>query len=195
MREVVLVSDADSIDSRLAARLAELRGERGWSLDELAERSGVSRSTLSRLERAEISPTAALLGRLCSVYGRTMSRLLMEVEEEPPGLVRAARQAVWRDEEAGFVRRAVSPPHAGLRGEVIEGLLEPGAEVPYDRPPVPGLEHHVWVLAGGPLELRVGDDEHVLEPGDCLRFRLRGASRYRCPGPEPVRYAVVVVLP
>ncbi|WP_059013284.1 helix-turn-helix domain-containing protein [Streptomyces specialis] len=187
--------DGTSLDARLAERLAGLRGEHGWSLDELAERSGVSRSTLSRLERGEISPTAALLGKLCSVYGRTMSRLLMEVEREPFGVVRAARQAVWRDEEAGFVRRSVSPPHAGLRGEVIEGVLEPGADVPYDGPPVPGLEHHVWVLAGGPLEIRVGDEDHRLAAGDCLRFRLWGASRYRCPGPDPVRYAVVVVLP
>ncbi|MGK5532203.1 helix-turn-helix domain-containing protein [Streptomyces sp. URMC 129] len=193
---VTAVSAAtDSIDSRLAARLAALRAERGWSLDELAGRSGVSRSTLSRLERAEISPTAALLGRLCSVYGRTMSRLLMEVEEEPPGLVRAARQAVWRDAGAGFARRSVSPPHAGLRGEVIEGVLEPGAEVPYEGPPLPGLEHHVWVLEGGPLSVRVGDEEHLLDPGDCLRFRLWGPSRYHCPGPGSVRYAVVVVLP
>ena len=55
---------ADPVDARLAARLAELRAERGWSLGELAERSGVSRSTLSRAERAETSPTAAVLNRL-----------------------------------------------------------------------------------------------------------------------------------
>ncbi|WP_157881469.1 helix-turn-helix domain-containing protein, partial [Streptomyces phaeochromogenes] len=45
---------SDPVDARLGVRLAELRAERGWSLGELAERSGVSRSTLSRAERAEI---------------------------------------------------------------------------------------------------------------------------------------------
>ncbi len=89
----------------------------------MAERSGVSRSTLSRAERAETSPTASLLNRLCAVYGRTMSQLLSEVEAEPAPVVRAADQPVWQDRASGFVRRSVSPPHAGLRGELVEGRL------------------------------------------------------------------------
>jgi transcriptional regulator with XRE-family HTH domain len=182
------------VDERLAARLAELRGEHGWSLEELAKRSGVSRSTLSRIERAEISPTAALLGKLCTVYQRTMSRLLSEVESDPTQLVRADAQVVWTDADTGFVRRSVSPPHPGLQAEVIEGVLPPGARIDYDEPPVPGLEHHVWMLDGR-LEIAVQGDTHDLGPGDCLRFRLRGPSRYHCPGPTPARYAIAMVLP
>jgi transcriptional regulator with XRE-family HTH domain len=182
----------DSVDARLAARLAELRGARGWSLDDLAGRSGVSRSTLSRLERAEISPTAAMLGRLCPVYGMTMSRLLSEVETEPAQLVRVAGQPVWTDGRSGFVRRSVSAPHPGLRAEVVEGRLPPGAVIAYDAPAVAGMEQHIWVLEGK-VEITVGDETYAMEPGDCLRFRLWGRSRFHCPGPEPVRYAVVVV--
>ncbi|WP_203979576.1 helix-turn-helix domain-containing protein [Planotetraspora silvatica] len=182
------------VEARLAGRLAQLREERGWSLDELAQRTGVSRSTLSRLERTEISPTAALLNRLCAAYGRTMSQLLAEVEEEPPQLVRAGQQMVWRDEGSGFTRRSVSPPHPGLRGELVEALLRPGADISYDRPPVPGLEQHVWVLEGV-LEITAGGGVHEIRAGDCLRFRLWDRSRFRCPGPDPVRYALMIVLP
>ncbi|MEY9996083.1 transcriptional regulator with XRE-family HTH domain [Streptomyces sp. V4I8] len=185
---------AESVDTRLGARLAELRAERGWSLGELAERSGVSRSTLSRAERAEISPTASLLNRLCHVYGRTMSQLLSEVEAEPALLVRAAEQPVWEDRSSGFVRRSVSPPHAGLRAEVVEGRLTTGADIAYDRPPVPGLEQHIWVLEGA-LDVTVQETEHHLDAGDCLRMRVWGATRFRCPGPGAVRYVLAVVLP
>ncbi|MGW7402361.1 helix-turn-helix domain-containing protein [Streptomyces sp. NPDC054833] len=184
----------DAVDARLGARLAELRGERGWSLGELAERSGVSRSTLSRAERAEVSPTAALLNRLCQVYGRTMSQLLSEVESAPAPVVRAAEQPVWEDRASGFVRRSVSPPHAGLRGELVEGRLTAGADIAYDRPPVPGLEQHIWVLAGT-LDVTVQDVRHRLDAGDCLRLRVWGPTRFRCPGPEDVRYVLAVVLP
>ncbi|MEV5549644.1 XRE family transcriptional regulator [Streptomyces sp. NPDC052309] len=184
----------DPVDARLAARLAELRAERGWSLGELSERSGVSRSTLSRAERAEISPTASLLNRLCAVYGRTMSRLLSEVEAEPALLVRADEQPVWEDRAAGFVRRSVSPPHAGLRGELVEGRLAAGADIAYDRPPVPGLEQHIWVLEGA-LDVTAQDVEHHLGTGDCLRLRVWGPTRFRCAGPGAVRYALAVVLP
>jgi transcriptional regulator with XRE-family HTH domain len=182
------------MEARLAGRLAELRVEHGWSLDDLARRTGVSRSTLSRLERAEISPTAAMLGRLCAAYERTMSQLLAEVESEPPQLVRADQQAVWRDEKSGFIRRSVSPPHPGLRGEIVEGVLRPGADISYDGPPVPGLEQHIWVLEGA-VEVTTGGDVHEVRAGDCLRFRLWDRSRFRCQGPDPVRYALVIVLP
>ncbi len=184
----------DPVDVRLGARLAELRAEHGWSLGELAERSGVSRSTLSRAERAETSPTASLLNRLCAVYGRTMSQLLSEIEAEPAPVVRAADQPVWRDKASGFVRRSVSPPHAGLRGELVEARLTAGADIPYDRPPVPGLEQHLWVLEGA-LAVTVGDSEHLVGEGDCLRLRVWDPTRFRCPGPDDVRYVLAVVRP
>ncbi|MEU9050855.1 XRE family transcriptional regulator [Streptomyces sp. NPDC048384] len=187
-------TSVDAVDARLGARLAELRAERGWSLGELAERSGISRSTLSRAERAEISPTAALLNRLCHVHGRTMSQLLSEVESEPALLVRAAEQPMWEDRSSGFVRRSVSPPHAGLRAELVEGRLTEGADIAYDRPPVPGLEQHIWVLEGA-LDVTVQEAEHHLDAGDCLRMRVWGPTRFRCAGPGAVRYVLAVVLP
>ncbi|WP_327399812.1 XRE family transcriptional regulator [Streptomyces sp. NBC_01288] len=192
--EETVATTTDPVDIRLGARLAELRAQHGWSLGELAERSGVSRSTLSRAERAEISPTASLLNRLCGVYGRTMSQLLSEVEAEPALLVRAAEQPVWEDRASGFVRRSVSPPHTGLRGELVEGRLRAGADLAYDRPPVPGLEQHIWVLEGA-LDVTAQDTEHHLGAGDCLRLRVWGPTRFRCAGPDDVRYALAVVLP
>jgi transcriptional regulator with XRE-family HTH domain len=185
----------DNLDGRLAGHVATLRAARGWSLDDLASRAGVSRSTLSRLERGEISPTTSLLGKLCTAYEISMSRLLAEVESgAAPAVVRHAEQPVWRDDRAGFTRRVVSPPHAGLRAEVIEGTLAPGADIGYDHPTVPGLEQHVWVFDGD-LHLTDGDTRHELGPGDCLRFRLWSPTRFQNPGRVPVRYAIVMVLP
>ncbi|MFF9813213.1 helix-turn-helix domain-containing protein [Streptomyces sp. NPDC014006] len=185
---------AADVDVRLGVRLAELRTEQGWSLGELAERCGISRSTLSRAERAEISPTAALLNRLCAVYGRTMSQLLSEVEAEPAAVVRAADQPVWEDRSAGFVRRSVSPPHTGLRGELVEGRLAAGTDLAYDRPPVAGLEQHIWVLQGA-MEVTAQDVTHRLGAGDCLRMRVWGATRFRCADDTGVRYLLAVVRP
>ncbi|MCP2257647.1 transcriptional regulator, XRE family with cupin sensor [Streptoalloteichus tenebrarius] len=186
--------DTHDMENRLARRLAELRAEHNWSLDDLARRTGISRSTLSRLERAEISPTAALLGKLCTAYQRTMSRLLAEVETEPPHLVRADQQTIWQDKETGFTRRSVSPPHPGLRAELVEGTLRPGADITYDSPSVPGLEQHIWVLTGA-LDVTVDHTTHQIHAGDCLRFRLWGQTRFHCPGPDPARYALALVLP
>jgi transcriptional regulator with XRE-family HTH domain len=186
--------DDQGIDTRLAARLAGLRQEAGWSLEELAERSGISRASLSRMERGETSPTAAVLGRLCTAYGRTMSRLLSEIEADPAQLVRDRDQLVWVDPETGFRRRSVSPPAHGYRGEMMAGELPAGAVIAYDAPSIGGLEQHVWML-GGVLALTVEGVTHLLAQGDCLRFRLFGPTRFACPGPEAARYVIALCRP
>src|SRR4051812_4319796 len=129
----MLGSDATkSIDSEIASRLAGLRAERGWTLETLAQQTGISRATLSRLERGELSPTASMLSTLCAQYGWTLSRLIAEGEKEAPSLVTAKSQVVWKDPETGYIRRIFSPPHPDLRGELVEIWLPPGCAISYD---------------------------------------------------------------
>ena len=184
--------DPSDLDARLARRLGDLRHAQGWSLEDLSRRSGVSRATLSRLERADVSPTAAVLGRLCAAFGVTMSQLLAEVEGQAAAFVPAAAQLLWVDPATGFQRRSVSPPAAGLAGELVEGRLPPGAEIDYPGPPRPGLEHHLYLLEGA-LEVTVDGVRHRLAPGDCLRYRLFGPSGFKAPGPQPARYLLAIV--
>ncbi|MQA40936.1 helix-turn-helix domain-containing protein [Rugamonas aquatica] len=184
----------NDIESRLAHRLAALREERGLSLDELAAASGISRATLSRIERAETSPTAALLGKLCAVFGLPMSRLVAEAEAQPGELLRAADQPLWQDPDTGFRRRMVSPPARGYAVELVEGWLPPGARIDYEQAPVAGMEQHLWLLEGA-LDYTLDGATHRLQAGDCLRFHLFGATRFVCPGPTPARYLIAICPP
>ena len=182
------------IERRIAQRLARLRAERGWSLDALAERTGISRATLSRLERSELSPTAAMLGKLCTVYGWTLSRLMAEAETRPPNLVPAAEQRGWKDPESGYRRRAVSPPAPGLRAELVEVHMPAGASVSFDASPIAGLEHHLWMLEGS-LTLEVEGSLFRLRAGDCLRYVLAGPTRFHGTGKREARYVIAIVRP
>ena len=193
--EIETRSDAaEAVERRIAERLATLRGERGWSLEALAERTGISRATLSRMERGELSPTANMLGQLCAAYGWTLSRLIAEAESQSANLVPAADQTVWKDPGSRYVRRAISPPGAGLRGEMVEVRFPRGASVTFDSSPIPGLEHHLWMLEGT-LELTVEGKRYRLSPGDCLRYVLNGATRFECVGKGAARYVVAMVHP
>lgn len=194
MPSSLAASPSEAIDSRIARRLAQLRADRGWSLEVLAERTAISRATLSRLERSELSPTAAMLGKLCAAYGWTLSRLMAEAETRPPRAVRAAEQATWTDPESGYRRRIVSPPSPGLRGELVEVRMPAGASVTFDTAPVVGLEHHLWML-DGLLTLEVGGSVFHLRPGDCLRYVLAGSTRFHCTGKRAARYLVAIVHP
>jgi transcriptional regulator with XRE-family HTH domain len=174
----------------LARRLSELRRARGLSLAALAGASGVSRATLSRMEKAEVSPTTETLARLCAVYGITLSRLLAEVEPQFTARLPAEAQPVWRDAEAGFTRRALSPPAADLAVELAEISLDPGAVLDYPAPTRSGGERHLAMRAGA-LRLTLGETTHLLGPGDTLRYREVGPARFAA-GPEGARYILVL---
>lgn len=100
----------DDLDLAIGARIKELRIARGLTLDELANASAVSRAMISRIERAEASPTASLLSRLCAALGLSLSAFFAEEDKEVSPLARRDQQAIWRDPGTGYVRRAVSPP-------------------------------------------------------------------------------------
>jgi transcriptional regulator with XRE-family HTH domain len=187
-----IIDDESAIDRRIAQRLKALRAERNWSLEELARLSNVSRAALSRLENAEVSPTASVLGKLCAAYGLTMSRLMRMVEDEFVPLLTRADQPVWTDPAGGFRRRSVSPPAHALAGEVIECELDPGTRISYDKAPRPGLEHHLHLVEGR-LDITVDGVGRQLHPGDCLRYQLTGASAFST-GPERgARYFIFIV--
>jgi transcriptional regulator with XRE-family HTH domain len=185
-------SDDGTLDRLIAQRLKGLRAERGWSLDELARRAGVSRASLSRLENAEVSPTASVLGKLCTAHGLTMSRLMRLVEDDFTPLTRRDMQVVWTDPTVGFRRRQVSPPARPLAGEVLECELGPDARIAYDHPPQPGLEHHLLLIEG---QLTVSVDGHTyeLQPGDCLRYQLHGPSAFVTPERCGAKYIMFIV--
>jgi transcriptional regulator with XRE-family HTH domain len=180
-----------TLNDRLAERLKQVRATRGWSLQELADASGVSRSTLSRVENAEVSPTADTLGSLSTAYQMTISQLLAPIEAPFAPLVRADEQSVWHDTDNGFSRRAVSPPSGGLSAEVVQCELAAYQMISYAAPSVPGHEHHL-VMVSGALSVTIGDAEHRLEAGDCLRYQLFGASKFQT-GVDPASYFIVLV--
>ena len=177
---------------RLARRLRDLRGAAGWRLDDLADRSGISRATLSRLEQGQVSPTADQLNRLAAAHGLALSQLLAQVEHGPRALVPTGAQEAWSDPAQGIHRRALSPPGDGLRAEVIEVTLAPGTTVDYDRPRRPGLEHHLLMRAGG-LTLTADGIRYDLNAGDSLRYCLTGASGFRADPQRGARYLMVIL--
>ena len=184
----------EDMTQRLAQRLAALRSDRGLTLDALAEASGLSRAALSRFEKAEVSPTAEALGRLCHAYGLSMSRLMAMVEEGFTAHLRRADQPVWRDRDTGFLRRVASPGGRLLAAEVLDCELDPGACIAYPAAAVPGMEHHLLMLSGT-LMVEVDGTRHDLDPGDSLRYRLSGPTRFAAGSGAVARYILVLVAP
>lgn len=179
-------------ETAIGARIKRLRTARRMTLDELASASAVSRAMISRIERAEVSPTASLLARLCAALGLSLSAFFAEEAAEISPLSRHGDQALWSDPETGYVRRAVSPAGTGSMVDVIEVAFPPGARVVF--PPnagSSGMTQHVWLFEGD-LEMTVGDVVHRLQPGDCLFMPVGEGHIFHNPSDRPARYSVVL---
>jgi transcriptional regulator with XRE-family HTH domain len=184
-------ASADQIDRDIGRQVHALRTAADKTLAELADRSGVSRAMLSRIERGESSPTAQLLNRVCAGLGVTLSALFASTEAPVSPLRRKKEQTAWRDPESGYVRRVVSPPGTGSPAEIIEVEFPAGAAVAFGSSRLSGADQHIWVLEGT-MEMTVAEATHQLEAGDCLHMRLDQPVRFRNPTQRAARYAVVI---
>jgi transcriptional regulator with XRE-family HTH domain len=180
----------DSLSESLAATLQAARVARELSVNALAERSGVSRAMIGKIERGEAQPTAVLLGRLSGALGMTLSELVARAESDDRRLARAADQPTWTDPATGYHRRAVSPSTGGPL-ELIEVELPAGAEVSFPADTYVFVHHQIWMLEGR-LRFREGEVEHDLSTGDCLQLGPAVPCTYINPTRKPCRYLVAL---
>ncbi|SFP23770.1 helix-turn-helix domain-containing protein [Amycolatopsis rubida] len=180
----------DPLSASLAAAVREARQDRALSAGVLAERSGVSRAMIGKIERGEAQPTAVLLSRLATALGLTLSELIARAEGDDRRFVRREDQPTWQDPVTGYVRRAVSPPGHGA-AELVEVDLPPGAKAEFPASSYAFADHQVWVLSGQ-LRFHEGEVVHELGEGDCLQLGRPADCAYENPGAEACRYLVVL---
>jgi transcriptional regulator with XRE-family HTH domain len=185
------------INQLIAHRLRELRDARGLSLAALAERSGVSKSNISLIERGESSATATVLDKLSAALGVTVASLFEKPAEDAPSPVsRVADQPVWTDPGSGYVRRNLSPS-AGLAKsspiQLVEVSFPAGQRVAYETSTRDvDVYQQVWIIEGA-MEVTVGASQWALATGDCLAMRLDQPIAYHNPTAKPARYLVSLV--
>jgi transcriptional regulator with XRE-family HTH domain len=182
--------DDNDAGARLAGRLRLEREARGWSLAELAARSGVSRGAISKIERGESSPTAGLLVRLADAFDLTLAGLVARAETGGDRLVRAGDQPQWRDPASGYLRRQVfeRPDHPV---ELVRIELPAGARAGFPAASYRRIRQVVWVLEGA-LTVEEGDERRELRAGDCLAFGPPADAAFINGGGAPCIYLVAL---
>ncbi|MGD0189925.1 MAG: XRE family transcriptional regulator [Rhizomicrobium sp.] len=181
----------DEPSGQIAARIAAEREHRGWSLAELAERSGVSKAMLSKIQREEVSPTATLLSRIATAFGLTLAGLLEPTSPPPASLLRKRDQPRWQDPATGYVRRQVFQSALNPL-ELVEVNLPAGSRVALPASSYAFIRQVVWLLSGR-LDIREGAKLSSLEPGDRLEFGPPADSEFHNPGDKTCRYLVALV--
>ncbi len=171
------------INQLIATRIRDLRSKQAWSLDTLADRSGVSRSTISLIERAESSPTAVVLDKLAAALHVPLASLFERhaPEASPSPISRADKQAVWTDPASGYVRRHLSAP-IPCSTQLVEIHFPAGQRVSYETAmQEPDVVQQVWMIRGT-MEVRTGETAWQLGQGDCLTMTLNQPTAFHNPG-------------
>jgi transcriptional regulator with XRE-family HTH domain len=164
-------SSPEAINENLGKRVKKLRGDRGWSLEELASASGVSRSMLSEIEREKANPTLTVTFRIARAFGLTLQELIESAEASASKIqvIRASDRAqVFRSDKHHEIR-TLSPLNLEKDVEFYEVTLKPGGAL-RSQPHFEGTREFLTVEEGG-VRIESGTDLEELTKGDSGTYR------------------------
>ncbi len=161
------------------------------TLEGLAERSGVSRAMLSKVERGEKTPTLVVAAKVAEGLGIDLAQLVGGEERREVVVVPRNRRMVMRDPETGFERQLLSPSPGGRGVEFVRNVIPEGATSGDLPPQRRGVEEYV-VVERGRLKAVLGGEEYLLEEGDALYFEADVVHRFDNVGRGEASYYLVV---
>ncbi len=176
-------STARTLDA-VGPRLRQLRQHRGSTLAELAEETGISTSTLSRLEAGRRRPTLEQLLPLARAFGVTLDEL---VDAPPTGNPRINLRPIACSDGSTILPLTRRP--GGI--QAYKFVLPRGAD---DAVPEPRThEGYDWVyVLDGRLRLVLGEHDLILEPGEAAEFDTRTPHWFAATSAGPVEYLSLV---
>lgn len=185
--------DLDQLTQSLARNLKRARGERGFTLDALAARSGVSRGMIIQIEQARTNPSVGTTVKLADALGVSVATLL-DYAQGPQVRLVPADEAVrmWSTPSGSCATLLVGTEKRGPL-ELWSWLLMPGDGSDSD-PHLPGTVELLHVREGT-LTVVVDGEPHTVPAGTAATFESHVPHGYRNDGTQPVRMTLAVSVP
>jgi transcriptional regulator with XRE-family HTH domain len=184
--------ELDEVLAVVGPRLRALRQERRMTLQGLSAATGISVSTLSRLESGQRRPNLELLIPLARAHGVALDALVGAVASAGPGDPRVHARPIFRDGMT-FQPLTRRPGGAGELGGLpgLQGLQAYKIVIPAGRArrddDLRVHDGYEWLyVLSGRLRLVLGPHDLVLSPGEAAEFDTRVPHRFDCAGSEPV---------
>ncbi|RSS56551.1 helix-turn-helix domain-containing protein [Streptomyces sp. WAC01280] len=187
------MSDLDQLTQSLARNLKRWRKERGFTLDALAARAGVSRGMIIQIEQARTNPSVGTTVKLADALGVSITTLL-DYEQGPQVRLVPPDQAVrmWSTATGSHTTLLVGTEARGPL-ELWSWALMPGEGS--DSDPHPEGTTELLHVTTGVLTLVVDGAEHTLSAGTSAVFEASVSHTYRNDGDEPVEMTMAVSIP
>lgn len=161
---------ADAINENLGRRVKKLRSDCGWSLEQLANVSGVSKSMLSEIEREKANPTLSVTYRIARAFGLNLQELI-ETSETASAIqvIRSSeRSQVYRSDKQCEIR-TLSPLNLEKEIEFYQVTLKPKGEL-RSQPHYEGTREFLTVEQGR-VRIESGKDRVELDNNDSATYR------------------------
>ena len=186
------VNPSGASGNAVGERVKALREAMGLSLRDLSERSGVSPTMLSQVERGGTSPTLAVAEKIASGLDLSLSQLL-RLDEVPHVVVSRAGDHRVR-ERGGHRIEEVTPPLPGQRADVSTHSLSPGSSTggSGDAPMHEPGSRETAVVLDGEVVLVFEGERHQLAGGDSVTFDADLPHHFENESDEPVEFVAVI---
>ncbi|NGO68365.1 cupin domain-containing protein [Streptomyces boncukensis] len=187
------MTDLDHLTQALARNLKRWRTERGFTLDALAARAGVSRGMLIQIEQARTNPSVGTVVKIGDALGISITTLL-DFDRAPQVQIVPPEQAVrlWST-EAGSHSTLLAGAEAPGPLELWSWRLMPGEGSESD--PHPAGTTELIHVARGELTMSVDGTDHAVPAGTSASFESAVPHGYRNDGTEPVEMTMAVHVP
>ena len=177
--------------SEIGAKVARARSERGWSLAQLAQRSGLSAAAVHKIEKSGMTPTIASLMKVAAALGKSVSYFVDEPEDTDVNVIRGDARARVYTSKRGLELRNLSGRYGGFAMAGAEAAVEPLADSGPTPMSHPGEE--LVIMLDGRMEFEVDGIGYEVGPGDSIHFRATRPHSWRNPLDEPARAVWLVV--
>jgi transcriptional regulator with XRE-family HTH domain len=165
----------------IGARLKAVRQMRGFSQRELAKRAGVTNSTISLIEQNRVSPSVGSLRKVLDGLPMSLADFFTYDFERPEGYFYAREDLVnVSGDDVSMLLVAANKRDRAM--SIMHEFYPPGADTGPDSISHRGEEGGVVVR--GSIELTVGSETRVLNPGDAYYFETHLPHRFRNDGEQ-----------
>ncbi|WEG12003.1 XRE family transcriptional regulator [Pullulanibacillus sp. KACC 23026] len=167
--------DKEQLNTLIGERLKTIRVNKGLSLDQVSELTGVSKPMLGQIERAQSNPTVSTLWKIAEGLKVPFSTFIEE-KSESIKIVKEIDITPINEDDERFSVYPLFPTEDGKPFEIFNVKVMPGCS--YSSNPHPnGVEEYLWVTEGT-LALTCHHQTRILNQSEGIRFRADTRHRY-----------------
>lgn len=186
-------NQVDRIVSKLGEKIKTLRTEKGWSLQDLAKRSGISAAGIHRIESNGIIPTITTMMKISDALGKRVSFFIEEKDEDSVFVSAGKRESIFTFKKGLDLQCVSAKKYGDFIMTAAYAIAEVGASS--GKKPMSHRGEELVYCIQGKMEFQVNGKIYILNPGDSLHFRTHAEHKWKNIGDVRAKLIWVLAVP